>query len=117
MVFAVVLAGGMGSRMGNSDTPKQFLILGKSPIIIHTVEKFYVNSKFEKVIVLCPKQWVSHTENIIKKSIKLFLSTSLYSAFLYSNQLFGAVLFFPHLNSYPYNLPPNCSTKSISAPS
>lgn len=70
MVFAVVLAGGMGSRMGNSDTPKQFLILGKSPIIIHTVEKFYVNSKFEKVIVLCPKQWVSHTENIIKKSIK-----------------------------------------------
>lgn len=70
MVFAVVLAGGMGSRMGNSDTPKQFLKLGKSPIIIHTVEKFYVNSKFEKVIVLCPKQWVSHTENIIKKSIK-----------------------------------------------
>ncbi len=70
MVFAVVLAGGMGSRMGNSDTPKQFLMLGKSPIIIHTVEKFYVNSKFEKVIVLCPKQWVSHTENIIKKSIK-----------------------------------------------
>lgn len=70
MVFAVVLAGGMGSRMGNSDTPKQFLMLGKSPIIIHTVEKFYVNSKFERVIVLCPKQWVSHTENIIKKSIK-----------------------------------------------
>ncbi len=70
MVFAVVLAGGKGSRMGNSDTPKQFLMLGKKPIIIHTVEKFYVNSKFEKVIVLCPEQWISHTENIIKKSIK-----------------------------------------------
>ncbi len=70
MVFAVVLAGGKGSRMGNSDTPKQFLTLGKSPIIVHTVEKFYVNPKFEKVIVLCPEQWVSHTSNILRKSIK-----------------------------------------------
>ena len=69
MVFAVVLAGGKGSRMGNSDTPKQFLKLGKSPIIVQTVEKFYVNSKFEKVIVLCPEQWVSHTSNILRKSI------------------------------------------------
>ncbi|MEG1243218.1 MAG: 2-C-methyl-D-erythritol 4-phosphate cytidylyltransferase, partial [Oscillospiraceae bacterium] len=69
MVFAVVLAGGKGSRMGNSDTPKQFLMLGKSPIIIQTVEKFYINPKFEKVIVLCPEQWVSHTSNMLCKSI------------------------------------------------
>lgn len=70
MVFAVVLAGGKGSRMGNSDTPKQFLTLGKRPIIVHTVEKFYINSKFEKVIVLCPEQWVNHTENMLKKTLK-----------------------------------------------
>lgn len=69
MVFAVVLAGGKGSRMGNSDTPKQYLTLGKSPIIVHTVEKFYINSKFEKVIVLCPEQWVTHTDNMLKKSL------------------------------------------------
>ena len=41
MNFAVVLAGGIGSRMGNSDTPKQYLMLGKQPIIIHTIEKFF----------------------------------------------------------------------------
>lgn len=70
MVFAVVLAGGKGSRMGNSDTPKQFLTLGKSPIIVHTVEKFYINPKFEEVIVLCPEQWANHTENMLKKSLK-----------------------------------------------
>ena len=51
MVFGVVLAGGKGSRMGNTDMPKQFLKLGTKPILIHTVEKFFVNSRFEKIIV------------------------------------------------------------------
>ncbi len=69
MVFAVVLAGGVGSRMGNTQTPKQYLSLGSKPIIVHTVEKFYVNSAFEKVIVLCPKAWVAHTRNMIVKSL------------------------------------------------
>lgn len=69
MVFAVVLAGGIGSRMGNSDTPKQYLMLGKNPIIVHSIEKFYVNSKFEHIIVLTPEAWISHTANMIKKSM------------------------------------------------
>lgn len=69
MVFAVVLAGGIGSRMGNSDTPKQYLMLGKNPIIVHSIEKFYVNPKFEHIIVLTPEAWISHTANMIKKSI------------------------------------------------
>lgn len=54
MVYGVVLAGGIGSRMGNVEKPKQFLHIGKKPIIVHTVEKFCVNSQIEKVIVLCP---------------------------------------------------------------
>ena len=36
MIFAVILAGGIGSRMGGADTPKQFLMLGDKPVIIHT---------------------------------------------------------------------------------
>ena len=43
MVIAAVFAGGIGSRMGNSDTPKQYLELGSKPVIIHTIEKFFVN--------------------------------------------------------------------------
>ncbi len=69
MVFAIVLAGGIGSRMGNSDTPKQYLMLGKNPIIVHSIEKFYVNPKFEHIIVLTPEAWISHTANMIKKSM------------------------------------------------
>lgn len=67
MVYGVVLAGGIGSRMGNVEKPKQFLHIGKKPIIVHTVEKFCVNSQIEKVIVLCPEQWVSYTKDLLKK--------------------------------------------------
>lgn len=70
MIFGVILAGGIGSRMGNVEKPKQFLTVGEKPIIIHTIEKFYVNDSFEKLIVLCPAQWVSHTKNLVKKYLK-----------------------------------------------
>ena len=66
MIFGVILAGGIGSRMGNVEKPKQFLTIGDKPIIVHTIEKFYVNSRFEKIIVLCPNQWINHTKNLIR---------------------------------------------------
>lgn len=68
MVYAVILAGGIGSRMGG-DKPKQYLTVKDKPIIIYTIEKFLVVPEFEKVIVLCPKQWVEHTKNLIEKHI------------------------------------------------
>ena len=67
MVFAAIFAGGKGSRMGNSDTPKQYLELGSKPIIIHTIEKFFVNDRIDEIIVLCPKPWVAHTKDLVKK--------------------------------------------------
>ncbi len=70
MVYGVILAGGIGSRMGNTEKPKQFLLVGEKPIIVHTIEKFYVNNEFEKIIVLCPEKWVGHTQNLVKKYIK-----------------------------------------------
>ena len=66
-IYGVVLAGGVGSRMGNQDKPKQYLLVGDKPILIHTLEKFYIESEFEKVIVLCPKEWIGHTKNLVKK--------------------------------------------------
>lgn len=53
--------------MGNVEKPKQFLHIGKRPIIVHTVEKFLVNSGIDKVIVLCPEQWISYTKDLFKK--------------------------------------------------
>lgn len=70
MIYGVVLAGGVGSRMGNVGKPKQYLLIGDKPILIHTVEKFYMQSEFEKVLVLCPSEWLNHTRNLIKKYIR-----------------------------------------------
>lgn len=69
MIFAAVFAGGVGSRMGNSDTPKQYLELGSKPIIIHTIEKFFINESIDEIIVLCPKPWVAHTRSLVAKFI------------------------------------------------
>ena len=70
MIYGVVLAGGVGSRMGNVGKPKQYLLVGDKPILIHTLEKFYMQSEFEKVLVLCPTEWISHTKNLVRKYMK-----------------------------------------------
>ena len=67
MIYAVILAGGTGSRMGLSDMPKQFLELKGKPILNHTLEKFLPHSRFEKIIVLTPSAWLNHTEEIVRR--------------------------------------------------
>ncbi len=65
MIFAAILAGGTGTRMGNVEKPKQYMLLGDKPIIIHTIEKFFVNQKLEKILVLCPKTWIKPTIDLV----------------------------------------------------
>ena len=68
-VFAAVMAGGIGTRMGNVEKPKQFMEIGGKPIIIHTIEKFAMYPEFDAVIVLSPKQWINHTKDLVRKYI------------------------------------------------
>lgn len=67
MIYAGILAGGIGSRMGNVPLPKQFLDLDGKPILIHTVEKFLLTKEFDKIFIATPKQWVLHTKDILDK--------------------------------------------------
>ncbi|EAE8360765.1 2-C-methyl-D-erythritol 4-phosphate cytidylyltransferase [Listeria monocytogenes] len=69
MIYAEILAGGKGTRMGNVNMPKQYLSLKGKPIIVHTIEKFILNDRFEKIIIATPKDWINHTQDIIKKYI------------------------------------------------
>ena len=66
-VYAAILAGGSGTRMGNPEKPKQFLMLGDKPILAHTVEKFCAGNYFEKVVVLCPESWVQKTNDLLRR--------------------------------------------------
>lgn len=67
MIYAGILAGGIGSRMGNVPLPKQFLDIDNKPILIHTIEKFILVSEFNEIIIATPAQWISHTQDILKK--------------------------------------------------
>jgi 2-C-methyl-D-erythritol 4-phosphate cytidylyltransferase len=69
MIYAEILAGGKGTRMGNVNMPKQFLSLHNKPVIIHTLEKFILNPDFDKFIVVSPRAWMNYTNDIIQKYI------------------------------------------------
>lgn len=78
MIYAAILAGGKGTRMGNTEIPKQFLNIGEKPIIIHTIEKFVLCLRIDKIIVITPAQWIEHTIDIIRKYIPLEISNKVH---------------------------------------
>ena len=79
-VFAAILAGGSGTRMGNADKPKQFWDLGGRPMIVHTVEKFCLTGAFEAVLVMVPEVWTGQTRDILERHIPQFMDRILVAA-------------------------------------
>lgn len=71
MIFGAILAGGVGSRMNISDMPKQFLMLGDKPIVIHTLEKFLLCEKLDKIYIGVHPSWLVHMEDLLEKYIKV----------------------------------------------
>jgi 2-C-methyl-D-erythritol 4-phosphate cytidylyltransferase len=57
--------------MGNVEKPKQFMELGGKPVIVHTIEKFLLNRDFVEILVLTPKQWIKHTQDLIRKYLPI----------------------------------------------
>ncbi|WP_107820674.1 2-C-methyl-D-erythritol 4-phosphate cytidylyltransferase [Mangrovibacterium marinum] len=51
--FALIVAGGSGTRMG-SDIPKQFLVLNGKPILMHTIERFSDYDPAFKITLVLP---------------------------------------------------------------
>lgn len=68
MIFAAILAGGIGSRM-EIQTPKQFELVGDKPILIHSIEKFLKVDRIDRIIVSSPKEYMDNTISIIKEYI------------------------------------------------
>ena len=66
MNFAVLLAGGTGTRMKTSALPKQFLELGGEPILRLTVDKFLACPRIDHIIVAAPAIWMSHTRDLLR---------------------------------------------------
>jgi 2-C-methyl-D-erythritol 4-phosphate cytidylyltransferase len=64
--YALIVAGGSGSRMG-SDVPKQFLHLAGKPILMHTIAKFFSFDNEIKIIVVLPENLIISWKNIVKE--------------------------------------------------
>ena len=66
MIVAIILAGGVGSRVG-ADCPKQFVEVLNKPIIAYTAEIFQNNPEIDAIEIVCHKQWKNELFSIIKK--------------------------------------------------
>lgn len=62
----ILVAGGKGSRMG-ADLPKQYLCLGKRPILMHTIERFYNYANCMHLILVLPKAHHSFWAELCKQ--------------------------------------------------
>jgi 2-C-methyl-D-erythritol 4-phosphate cytidylyltransferase len=51
--YAIIVAGGSGSRMQTS-MPKQFIKIGDRPVLMHTIERFYQFSSDLHIILVLP---------------------------------------------------------------
>ena len=56
MNVAIIIAGGVGSRM-NMDIPKQFLHVYGKPVIIYTLEGFQKHPEIDAIEVVCLQGW------------------------------------------------------------
>ncbi len=64
--YVILLAGGIGKRMG-SDVPKQFIEVNDKPIIVYTIEDFQRNQNIEKIVVVCVKEWIEYVWELVAK--------------------------------------------------
>ena len=63
---AVILAGGIGSRMGEKK-PKQFLTVKGKPIIVYTLENFENSNRIDEILIVCVKGWFKHLNKLVEK--------------------------------------------------
>ena len=66
-VFAILTAGGSGTRM-KQDVPKQFLTIEDRPVIVYTMEAFQRHPSIDEIVVVCKEGW----EHVLEAYAKQF---------------------------------------------
>lgn len=67
--FAIIVAGGSGSRM-KATTPKQFLLLKGKPVIYYTIKAFIEALSHVQLIVVLPKEHLEFGQKIVADYFK-----------------------------------------------
>lgn len=72
MNIAIIIAGGVGNRMGQ-DIPKQFININDKPVLIYTLEGFQKHPDIDAIGVVCIDGW----ENMVQAYANQFNITKL----------------------------------------
>lgn len=67
MNIAIILAGGVGSRVG-AEIPKQFIDICGKPVIAYTIECFQNHPEIDGIEVVCVENYKNMLKKIIKKN-------------------------------------------------
>jgi len=69
---AIIAAGGGGKRIlgdpamgGEGNLPKQFLVLGDKPILVHTIDKFERCQLIDEIILVAPEDYLGYCSQAI----------------------------------------------------
>jgi len=62
--YAIIVAGGIGSRM-ESETPKQFLLLNGKPVLFYAIDTFLKTFDDCKIILVLPEEHIATGQEII----------------------------------------------------
>lgn len=66
MDYIIIVAGGKGMRMG-AEIPKQFLLVGGKPILMHTIERFHEYDAELNIILVLPQEQQEYWRGLCKK--------------------------------------------------
>lgn len=67
MNYAVLLAGGKGSRMGKTEVPKQFFMLGDKKVLAHSLISFNNSELIDGIFVVCGNEYENDLMELIEK--------------------------------------------------
>ncbi len=65
MLYYMIMAGGIGSRMNSPELPKQYLKIDDEPIIVKTIRNFEDFGSFTAGVVCCPIDWIEYTKAML----------------------------------------------------
>ncbi|RNI28876.1 2-C-methyl-D-erythritol 4-phosphate cytidylyltransferase [Rufibacter latericius] len=64
--YAIVVAGGSGSRM-QASRPKQFLLIGGEPVLMHTLRRFHAFDPTMPLVVVLPEAEISAWQGLCEE--------------------------------------------------
>lgn len=64
--IAVIFAGGVGSRMGHPDGPKQFAQVKDKPIIVYTLEHFQDHKSIDAIYIACIEGHIPYMKGLVR---------------------------------------------------